>query len=862
MRSHIKKSHPENNSPFNMIFYYGIVEDNNDPLMLGRCRVRVFGIHDESRVKDTWKGIPTEDLPWAPLMMPPTNAVGGIGDSPTGILPGTEVVLIFRDKGFQAPFILGVVPSISVNGPPTPTSGFGDVKGEYPLRPTVGESDVNRLARGEKLNDTTISAQESHSIRANPIAGQEGDIPPKPSDSGTGKTGGSRSWRNNNPGNMVPNALARQFGSTSSDGTYAIFPTEEDGIKAHKALLVSGTTGKGPYNNPGDYGKGKPYRDKTLDQAVTTWAPNYDTKTPTKILNDTNAYIKFMHKETGISSNDTRTMGQFSPEEIDRIQKAQQKHEGWIIGTMGPTPPTAADTHPPTSGVWGEPIVQNSPQYPFNKVNASLSGHTKVVDDTPGNERLREQHRTGTFYEVQPDGTKVTKVVGDNFSIYLVNNNMFVQGQLNITVLGDASVSCKNANLTATENINSRGKNINFQAEENINFYAKQNINSTSLQTTNFYSKGNHTVKTEGKLEQQADGDVVIAGDNVGVSASSDATLISGGITYIDGGSSIQMEQGTPPSLATVTEPLVTFSAPLPDINDDPNFAEYINQAGDNRLSAYTGDSHALDDDNGVADVTIDNNGNSSETEERLKLDSTGKVILDNNGAPVTETVPVVSRVPADPNNIENTSDVKMSPISSSSAGPAGTIDWNNRGLYKTLQLSPNFNLADLTINTFMEKVKIVSQNGLTEQNIADNLKALAVNILEPLLAKYPGFRINSGFRYGSGKSQHMRGMAADLQFPGYTCKQILEIATWCHANLPTDQIILEHGNGLWLHLSHNAMTGKQRKMDLTWKKGYYSAKIGREYRPGFELLLPSTQLSAGNAAGEKLHGVAATALV
>ena len=32
-----------------MITFYGIVEDRNDPLMVGRVRVRIHGIHSENK---------------------------------------------------------------------------------------------------------------------------------------------------------------------------------------------------------------------------------------------------------------------------------------------------------------------------------------------------------------------------------------------------------------------------------------------------------------------------------------------------------------------------------------------------------------------------------------------------------------------------------------------------------------------------------------------------------------------------------------------------------------------------------------------------------------------------------------------
>lgn len=51
------------------MFYTGVVEDIHDPLMLGRVRVRVVGVHTENKVL-----LPTEDLPWATPVLPITSA--------------------------------------------------------------------------------------------------------------------------------------------------------------------------------------------------------------------------------------------------------------------------------------------------------------------------------------------------------------------------------------------------------------------------------------------------------------------------------------------------------------------------------------------------------------------------------------------------------------------------------------------------------------------------------------------------------------------------------------------------------------------------------------------------------------------
>jgi predicted chitinase len=84
-------------------YYTGVVEDRDDPLRLGRCRVRVVGLHTENKTI-----LPTEYLPWATPLHPITSAaMNGIGWTPIGPVLGTWVVIIFRDPEQQQPIILG-----------------------------------------------------------------------------------------------------------------------------------------------------------------------------------------------------------------------------------------------------------------------------------------------------------------------------------------------------------------------------------------------------------------------------------------------------------------------------------------------------------------------------------------------------------------------------------------------------------------------------------------------------------------------------------------------------------------------------------------------------------------------------------
>jgi hypothetical protein len=153
------------------VWWHGVVEDINDPLFLGRCRVRVYGFHLEDKQE-----IPTESLPWSYPMQPITSAaLSGIGTSPTGLLVGSHVFGFFRDgEEGQDPVIIGSFGGIPLT-PADKSKGFGDPSGKYPATQdgvnnkqfplgvsVVGEQDTNRLSRNTnsaQMQSTVASAR-------------------------------------------------------------------------------------------------------------------------------------------------------------------------------------------------------------------------------------------------------------------------------------------------------------------------------------------------------------------------------------------------------------------------------------------------------------------------------------------------------------------------------------------------------------------------------------------------------------------------------------------------------------------------------------------------------------------------------
>jgi len=123
-----------------------------------------------------------------------------------------------------------------------------------------------------------------------------------------------------------------------------------------------------------------------------------------------------------------------------------------------------------------------------------------------------------------------------------------------------------------------------------------------------------------------------------------------------------------------------------------------------------------------------------------------------------------------------------------------------------SFQLSTNFTLGDVSSQAVLSRTPVRAQAGFTYQEIVCNLQGLCENILEALVAQYGNIQIiTSGFRAGSGSSQHHRGQASDIQYLNYTNQQVYEVAQFIKDNLNYDQLILEYGGHRpWIHVSFN----------------------------------------------------------
>lgn len=114
--------------------------------------------------------------------------------------------------------------------------------------------------------------------------------------------------------------------------------------------------------------------------------------------------------------------------------------------------------------VEGEPEQTAAPEYPFNKVYESRSGHIVETDDTEGAERLRMIHRTGSYVEMKSDGSIVMKSLTDTYHVAKGNINFIAEGDITAkTTEGNIKAETTEGNIDVlTENGNAtvQGKEI------------------------------------------------------------------------------------------------------------------------------------------------------------------------------------------------------------------------------------------------------------------------------------------------------------------------------------------------------------------------------------------------------------------
>ena len=134
---------------YNFTWFIGEVEGRNDPLKLGRVRVRCFGWHPKDKTV-----LPTTDLPWAQTIQPVTAPAA----SPTGLTVGVWVFGFFMDGDTaQRPMIMGQIPGYRFNDDGTE----GESELPRAARAEEGyESPQSKLRKNTRITDISLSPSD------------------------------------------------------------------------------------------------------------------------------------------------------------------------------------------------------------------------------------------------------------------------------------------------------------------------------------------------------------------------------------------------------------------------------------------------------------------------------------------------------------------------------------------------------------------------------------------------------------------------------------------------------------------------------------------------------------------------------
>jgi hypothetical protein len=136
------------------IWWIGFVEDRQDPLKLGRVKVRCVGWHPDNKMQ-----LPTDKLPWSMTAFPPNNT------NPYAPKEGDMCFGFFSDgENAQEPILLGIFPSIPLKAA-NPQEAFSDprVAAQLAAAPRPPKS------KEYKTDGTGIVVTEESQAKLNPV---------------------------------------------------------------------------------------------------------------------------------------------------------------------------------------------------------------------------------------------------------------------------------------------------------------------------------------------------------------------------------------------------------------------------------------------------------------------------------------------------------------------------------------------------------------------------------------------------------------------------------------------------------------------------------------------------------------------
>lgn len=463
--------------------YTGVVESRDDPMKLGRCRVRIIGVHTEDK-----SILPTENLPWAMPMLPITSAsMNGIGHAPVGPVPGSHVSIIFMDESMQTPIMVGTIPVLPQSEAAkkiTNQSGLVALDGE--MFDSFGSKILDQLSNPLSLDSAfeTVMGKTVDSVLGDKLSSIITDA------TGIIDTVG------NYPGELAScvlsnvedvvidavSGVAKKIDNVIGDVIEEIddvFDSVDDLISSglQEGIDFIKSSLGGPLSSI-ENGISR------IGNVVSTTRSAVDTMTEISmkefctlpkwkqlsVIEDRSSSLNFGFRDPS-GKYPLKTM----LDEANTNRLSRGVIEGTAVEFMNKS--RAVEVPLPNSDEkWNQPKISFGGVYPYSSVIESESGHITIKDDSPGKESTCEYHRAGTYQYVGPSGEKITKIVNNNYTIIDKDGNIKIEGKCSIAIGGDVRLYA--------------GSNSNIQIIGNSNIVVGGNLSVKTSGTTEIISTG------------------------------------------------------------------------------------------------------------------------------------------------------------------------------------------------------------------------------------------------------------------------------------------------------------------------------------------------------------------------------------
>ncbi|ANM46407.1 baseplate hub subunit and tail lysozyme [Morganella phage vB_MmoM_MP1] len=526
--------------------FFGVVEDRSDPTPLGRVRVRVYGVHPFGKAQGDVSGLPTEELQWMQVLLPATSAsTSGIGTSPTGLLEGSHVFGIWLDKYKTNGLVMGTWAG-SVTELPNTSEGFSDPTGLYPTK--IGY-DTNPLAQGGEVGKNSEINQlqnDNTSIAPNPIDGAFDDQPEDNDPNFTiekmlrGDEGLRLAWYPDSEGyptigighllrrektkdttkinKWISDLVGRQVnnGRITMDEASKIFQSDIkktiNGMKANATIS--------PVYNKMNRSRQMALENMAFQMGVgglakfkKTLALMYDEKWEEAYNNMRDSL--WFRQTKGRASRVSLIVRTGNLESYGvTVPTTKMRAMAFSAREMSPE-----DPYTPEDGriMFEEPNTSYDAVYPYNQTFTTEGDITQEFDNTPGAERYRLRHPSGTYTELSGNGDKVLKVTGDDYTITAGDGHVLIQGDAKIVIGSQCKVYIQgDESKTVDGMVNHfvRG-DINTITESDSNTKVNGDMEVLVLGNKKITVEGDADINVQGNATTKVDGDysMEVAGD-------------------------------------------------------------------------------------------------------------------------------------------------------------------------------------------------------------------------------------------------------------------------------------------------------------------------------------------------------------